>query len=233
MTMTSTEKVIMLYILITASLTENLFERRKEEYVRGIEQIKKLTQHLACKLCIIENRGKRPTFLDDLGVEVFYTDNNMHLMSFVEDNGLRLNFYDSYSDIEDTGIFPVIKLDNKGRVELMDIWDCIKHLNIQDDDYVIKITGRYLLQEPCPFLNIPTENIDCCYKKLADRAGARRECFTGLIGMRCRYIKQISLPNEESVESNWFDVCSKLPMQVDLHRLGIEGMINNTDRFQH
>jgi hypothetical protein len=223
----------MLYILITASLTEDLFERRKLEYVRGIEQIKKLTQGIECKLCIIENRGKRPTFLDDLGVEVFYTDNNMQLTTFVEGNGLRLNFYDSYSDIEDTGVFPIIKIENKGRVELMDIWDCIKHLNIQDDDYIIKVTGRYLLKEPCPFLNIPIENIDCCYKKLPARANDRRECFAGLIGMRCRYIKQISLPNEESVESSWFEVCSKLPKQVDLYTIGIEGMINNTEYFQH
>ena len=60
------------------------------------------------KIIVVENNGKRDTFLDMLNCEVYYTENNF----------------------KQTG--------NKGVKELHDILDCIDKYNINDSDFIVK-----------------------------------------------------------------------------------------------
>jgi hypothetical protein len=113
----------MIYFIITTSLIKQDYEIRKQQYINGITTLKTLTKNINCKLCIVENNGQRKTFLDDFGIDVLYTNNNE------------------------------IKTNNKGIKELKDVWDCTNHFNIQDNDFIVKITGRYILQENNEFLN--------------------------------------------------------------------------------
>ena len=173
----------MIYFIITTSIFNNC-SIRKDQYIKGINKVKQITKDLIFenyKIIVVENNGKRDTFLDMLDCEVYYTENNF----------------------KQTG--------NKGLKELHDILDCIDKYNINDSDFIVKMTGRYILDDNSEFINIikniHNTNYDCVIKygpynnpvnyKMDD-------CITGLIGMSCLYIKQIEKESEtECVEWKW------------------------------
>lgn len=89
----------MKFFVVTTSLYNDC-NVRKQQYINGINTLKQVIQDLNIenyKIIIIENNGKRDTFLNSLGCEVFYTINN-----FIQTN-------------------------NKDIKELTDIRDCIEH----------------------------------------------------------------------------------------------------------
>jgi hypothetical protein len=68
----------MIYFIITTSVFNNCFIR-KNQYIKGINKLKKIIHNLIFenyKIIVVENNGKRDTFLDMLGCEVYYTENN-------------------------------------------------------------------------------------------------------------------------------------------------------------
>ena len=158
------------------------YDIRKSQYTDGITRLINYTKNIEnSKIIIIENNGKRNTFLDDFGVDVFYTENN------------NMNTL------------------NKGLKEIKDILECIHHYQISDTDFIVKMTGRYLIEENNIFINI-IKNIDInkihcvikygCYKSPVDYKCDN--CITGLIGMLVKYIKLIKIPGEkECVEWCW------------------------------
>lgn len=175
----------MIYFLITTCLLEQDYEIRKEQYLNGINKLKDLSKDLDCKLLITENNGKRETFLDHLGLEVFYTNNNQ------------------------------IRTGNKGIKELKDVWDSITHLNIHDDDLIVKITGRYILQENSEFIEVLKKDTDCimkygnCQYTVTHKVP---ECLTVLVAMKSKYVKKIKIPTEfENVESCWAKASFEIP----------------------
>jgi len=175
----------MIYFLITTSLIQHDYEIRKQQYINGINKIKEATKDLTYKLLIIENNGKRETFLDDLGIEVLYTNNNK------------------------------IRTGNKGVKELKDVWDSIIHLNIQDDDLIVKITGRYILQENSEFMEALEKDTDCimkygnCQYTVTHKVP---ECLTVLVAMKSKYVKKIKIPSEnECVEWCWAKGSFEIP----------------------
>ena len=173
----------MIYFIITTSIFNNC-SIRKDQYIKGINKVKQITKDLIFKnykIIVVENNGKRDTFLDMLDCEVYYTENNF----------------------KQTG--------NKGLKELHDILDCIDKYNINDSDFIVKMTGRYILDDNSEFINIikniHNTNYDCVIKYgpyLNPVNYKMDDCITGLIGMSCLYIKQIEKPNEtECVEWKW------------------------------
>ena len=129
----------MLYLLITTCLIPRNFEERKRRYMNGITTAIRRFSSLA-KIIILENNGKRSTFLDEFGVEVFYTDNNQ------------------------------LSTPNIGNKELADLRDCISHYKIQEEDFVVKLSGRYILQEQCEFLDALMIALFEKYLRTEDRA---------------------------------------------------------------
>jgi hypothetical protein len=173
----------MIYFLVTACVFNNC-NIRESQYVRGINALKEHIERLCIrdyKIIIIENNGKRPTYLDTFGCDVYYTNHN------------------SLSTI------------NKGIKELHDIRSCIEAYNIQDDDFIVKMTGRYILNETSEFMNtiacLQYTPYDCVLKYgpyFAPVSYKMNDCITGLIGMRCKYVKQIEMPQvNECVEWKW------------------------------
>ena len=174
----------MIYFIITTSIFNNCTIRKKQ-YINGINKLKQIINKLIFenyKIIIVENNGKRDTFLNSLHDEVYYTENNL------------------------------IKTSNKGLKELQDILDCIDKYNIHDNDFIVKMTGRYVLDDNSEFMNIIRNNTmyDCVIKYGSYLKGVNyktNDCITGLIGMSCLYVKQIEKPNEnECVEWNWAKV---------------------------
>lgn len=169
----------MIYIIVTTSLFNNS-KKRYLQYCIAINKLKKIINN-KYKIIIVENNGYRRTFLNTLCNNVFYTNNN------------------NITNV------------NKGYKELKDIWDCIKKYNIKDSDFIVKITGRYILHNNSNFIkelnNLDNTKYDCLIKYGSFFTPKRykcKNCITGLIGMRCKYVKQIKLPKyHEWVEWNW------------------------------
>ena len=180
----------MLYFFVTTSYsTKN--DQRKNQYIKGINSLKNIIKNLKIdnyKIIIIENNGKRNTFLETLDETVFYTDNNF------------------------------LKTKNKGIKELKDIKDCINHFDIKDNDFIVKLTGRYLIDEKSVFMNV-IKNIHNTNYKCVVKFGSyikpvnhkTNDCITGLIGMTSFYIKQIENPNSnQPVEWKWGKIASSI-----------------------
>ena len=100
----------MIYLIITTSInnkfgTQN--DERKERYLYAISETLKF---VSCKTIIVENNGKRDTYLDQFkseNVDVYYTDNN------------KYNFT------------------SKGVNEMLDVKEVIRVYDIKDDDIII------------------------------------------------------------------------------------------------
>jgi hypothetical protein len=176
----------MIYFIITTSIFNNC-SIREGQYIKGINKLKQIIQDLNFdnyKIIIVENNGKRDTFLNMLDCELYYTENNF------------------------------IKTNNKGVKELQDILDCIDKYNINDTDFIVKMTGRYILDDNSEFMNIiknlHNTNYNCVIKYgpyFKPVNYKTNDCITGLIGMTCLYIKQIEKPRGfESVEWKWAKV---------------------------
>ena len=178
----------MIYLLITTSLIERNFEERKRRYLNGITTaISRFKDMPNCKIILLENNGRRPTFLDEFGVDVFYTNNNT---------------------------LPT----NIGNKELIDLNQCIAHYNIQEEDFVVKLSGRYIIQEQSEFMNALLEHKETkdailmygyFYGPKYERV---RDCVTGLIGMKCKHLMRIE-PVEFNgcIEWHWADVALSIP----------------------
>ena len=161
----------MIYFIVTTCLLKSKnTNERKDKYKESLEILKKLLDgNKNIKIIIVENTGKKHrTFLNDYGFDVYYTNNN--------------NF----------------ESENKGIKEIKDILDCIDKYNIKDEDFVIKMTGRYILNKNSEFINeiINYKNQDCIlrygsfFKPVNERV---TDCITGLIGMKAKYIKNINM----------------------------------------
>ena len=191
----------MIYLLITTSLVERNFEERKRRYTNGITTALRRFKDVAnCKIIIIENNGRRPTFLDAFGVEVFYTNNNQ---------------------------LPTINIGNK---ELADLKECIQHYTIRDEDFVVKLSGRYIIQEESEFMNAlllhgDTKAAIVQYGSFNARQYERtRDCVTGLIGMRASSLRAIAFTGPYGcIEWNWADAVLALP-EDSVHRLRSVGL---------
>lgn len=182
------------YVLITTSLIPNNFDMRKNHYIKAITSVLKRADPTRYKIVIVENNGQRPTFLDGFGVDVLYTTNNFNS--------------------------PV---HNIGYMEMKDILTFIDKYQVQDDDFIIKISGRYFLSDPCPFFDLfesePTTDAIIRY-------GA-----SGLIGMRCKYMKTVVPPanNIVSLETLFDNVAKTIPNKKVVEYLGV----NYVDKFSY
>jgi hypothetical protein len=132
-----------IYVVITCCLLEHQKDIRKEQYIKGINQAIKLFQNIEnpnikkIQLLIVENNHieNTKTFLDEFNLPVFYTKNN-------------------YINISK----------NKGYKELKDVNDTVSHFNLNDDDFIIKLTGRYFIEDNSSLIDtlkhINLENYD-------------------------------------------------------------------------
>jgi len=162
------------------------------QYIHGITKLAEVVQNMQFsdyKIVVIENNGARHTYLDDL-VEGCKKSSKVHIDLAYSENNLAGH--------------------EKGYCELQDVFDVISHYQIADEDFIVKMTGRYLLTDDSPFMDVLRHN---CYQQYECilRYGSfiepvdyqMKSCITGLIGMQCKYVKQIQYPQNECVEWKW------------------------------
>jgi hypothetical protein len=178
----------MIYFIITTSLIPYLFEDRKTQYIYAISKILEKTKLLSLDLkCII-------------------VENNGYRETFLNDIGIDVLY-------TTTNHLPL----EKGTKETYDILACIREFKMRESDFIVKITGRYILEDTCPFLE-ELKNIDHIdaivrYDSFMHPASKvkTKDCITGLIGIRVKHFfkMEIPLPNEV-IEWKWANICNDI-----------------------
>ncbi len=177
----------MIYLIITTSIN-NRFGRqntdeRRDRYLYAISETLKVLPH-EIKPIIVENNGKRDTYLDN-----FYHHHNQHVkVMYTENNKLEYR--------------------NKGVNEMLDIKEVIEKFGIEDDDIIIKLTGRYRALSPL-FFNyvIENENKYDAFIKFYGVCSFKFEeydCVLGCYAMRANFVKifnHLSLDNNKPAET--------------------------------
>lgn len=162
-------------------------DERKQQYKKGIKHV--LKYRLPGEpVYIVENGGLSSSFLDQFhnpseDIHVHYTNNN--------DQSFQ----------------------NKGRKELLDIQSCIDTFHINPEDIIIKITGRYFLNNDSFLQKVRKEKNNC---DVFFRAGSMwntdqpfderplSDLCTGLIAIKCKHFQQMlpeSIP--EFIPCEW------------------------------
>ena len=169
----------MIYIIITTSINNKTgnkdAEERKRRYMDCISTLLQMVEHdSTIKPIIVENNGIRETFLDALGCDVLYTSNNF------------------------------LELQHKGVNELLDLKEVIQRYNIQDDDVIVKLTGRYKLKD-MHFLNEVRHNhnnydafvkfFNVCTFEYMDF-----DCVLGLFALKSKYLRTLNYDCQKSPE---------------------------------
>jgi hypothetical protein len=175
----------MIYLIITTSLSnrhgiQNFVERKQQYSIAITESLRHLPAGI--QPIIVENNGLRSTFLDDIThqgekVPIVYTNNNQ---------------------------FPS---KSKGVNEAMDIKEVIQKMNIQDDDMIIKLTGRYRIMSSV-FLEevLQKEKEYDAFVKFFGTCSLQYEqfdCILGCYAIRAKFMKlfqPLSIDNYPSAE---------------------------------
>lgn len=196
-----------IWFLLTCCLLDHDAERRQREYDTGIRSVLQAIRYRPaeeCRVILVEGNGKRETYLDayareDPRVEVVYTENNLK-----------------------------IHTTNKGKKEMCDIMDVVEnHPEIQGEDMVVKMTGRYRLGQDSPFIRYLFED----YYDALIRTGAfmypsqevkdrcHYDCVSGLFAARA-WIFQREFPYymKHLKEYQWMEWCSIMAIQTSLPR---------------
>ena len=179
---------MMIYIIVTTSINNKTgnkdADERKRRYIDCISSLLQLLEEhestttsaaSMIKPIIVENNGTRQTFLDELGCDVIYTQNN---------------FLDRHK--------------HKGVNELFDIKEVIERYNILDDDVIVKLTGRYKVKD-MHFLNEVRDNMhtydafvkffNVCTFEYMDF-----DCVLGLFALKAKYLRTFTYECNKSPE---------------------------------
>jgi hypothetical protein len=160
----------MIYLIITTCIYNKFgiqqYDIRKNNYITSINKTLSLLPP-EIKPIIVENSHNsesEKTYLDDLDCEIIYTNNNQ------------------------------IKYPHKGINELLDIKYVIDKLKIQDDDTIIKITGRYHVDNDYFFKFVINNNnrYEAFVKffNVCTLQYMQYDCVLGMYAIKCKYLKQ-------------------------------------------
>jgi hypothetical protein len=169
----------MIYLIITTCIKNKHGilndDSRKMRYIDCIQQILSLLQKENSPIIpiIVENNGLRQTYLDVFDCDILYTNHNQ-----------KKNKY-------------------KGINELCDIKEVISHYQIQDDDMIIKLTGRYKLFD-LSFISLiesnPNKDAFIKFFDVYSQQYKQDDCVLGLFAIKCKYLKEFNYNEKDSSE---------------------------------
>lgn len=160
----------MIYLIITACI-QNRYgvqhaEQRKQQYLSAITET--LT-HLPPTIqpILVENNGIRDTYLDhffhnNIRVPVVYTTNNARSLS------------------------------HKAMTELLDIKEVCTRYDIQNNDIIIKLTGRYTVKSPLFFTEVLSDSVTDAFVKffnVCTQLFDPNDCVLGCYAVRAHLIR--------------------------------------------
>lgn len=165
----------MIYLIITTSINNRYGiqdqKEREERYLYAINETLKNLPH-EIKPIIVENNGKRATYLDN-----FYHHHRQHVKVFYTENN---------------------KLEYRSKAvnEMLDIKEVIERYGIEDNDILIKLTGRYRALSPKFFKDIiENENKYDVFLKFYNVCSFefdKNDSVLGCYAMRTKFIKMFN-----------------------------------------
>ena len=167
----------MIYLIITTCINNRFgfqdAKEREDRYLYAISETLKVLPH-EIKPIIVENNGKRDTYLDN-----FYHHHRQHVKVFYTENNRK-------------------EYKSKGVNELLDIHEVIHRYGIEDDDIIIKLTGRYRVLSPKFFMDVLKDenNFDAFVKffSVSTLQFEQYDCVLGCYAMRAKYFKMFNPP---------------------------------------
>jgi hypothetical protein len=188
------------YVIVTTSINDANDALRKQQYTDGIQSLRRHIDRIpGAKVIIVENNGKRETYLDRVGFDVLYTNNN----ALSVEKGVK-ELRDILECIKEYKINPddfIVKMTGRYRLaEHSDFFDSVSRLT-PEVDCIIKYANISKRSEPV---------LD------------KNDCITGLIGMRAKHIERID-DSLTPIEWAWAKESSVIPEEkrIILDTLGI------------
>ena len=190
----------MIYLIITTCINIKFGlhnnKHRENRYIECIEQLLKLLNNdPTIKPIIVENNGLRDTYLDNFDCDILYTNNNIPYYS------------------------------HKAGNELLDIKEVIDKYKINDEDYVIKLTGRYKLLN-LDFINtIKSNNYDAFIKffNVCTKEYLDNDCVLGLFAIKSKYLKNFNYKLKKSAECEFAEYVRKNTNNImEIKQLNLE-----------
>ena len=152
---------------INWSITKQLEGHEEEIYVERIRDTMQKLSDFPVDFYVVENNGKRPTLLDTI-------------------EGANILYTDTNKN--DWGI---------GTKEFFDIHTVCQTYGFEDEDIVVKLTGRYLIAEPTLIEKIfDYEEFADVFMKFYDVSCGKwrhNDCVLGLYGVRYSVLKGFDL----------------------------------------
>ena len=162
---------------------------------------------------IIENSCDGSSYLDVFNCKIIYT----------KDNEFQLN-----------GDY----IEHKGYAELRSIKKAIEILNIDDNDMIVKLTGRYLLFKDDIFKLVekcPNKDAFLRYFNVMTYESNEYDMVLGLFALRCKYFKifeylEVDVGAEEAFVTN---INNYIPQDkiMKLNKLWLRCFINDTNKM--
>lgn len=167
------------YLIITCCIDSKIgvkwAGRRRQEYFLGVSNVLEHCRGKDIIPIIVENSKDGSSFLDVFNCDKVYTKNN--------------NF-----EIENDMIM------HKGVNEIRDIMAVMKKYDIQNDDMIIKFTGRYMLFQD-DFFKLVLDNLDkeCIQKtyNVCTYSSNEIDIVMGLFAIKARYLKVFDYRNTD------------------------------------
>ena len=188
----------MIYIIVTCCINNKVGYKsnfyRQKRYITSITKLLELTNNLPVKVILVENNGKRDTYLDNFNCDICYTDNNN------------------------------IECFHKGENELLDIKEVINKYNIDDNDTIIKLTGRYKLLNS-NFINLVIKgNYDAYVKFFNVRTKQFNydACILGLFAIKCKYLKEFKYTLLKGYDFEFADYVKGIHNLFEVKQLHLE-----------
>ena len=189
----------MIYLIITTSIYSKVGvqddEHRKARYLECIQTaLDFVKDDPEITPIVVENNGARPTYLDALPCAVEYTNNN------------ALEFW------------------HKGVNELLDVQEVMRRYNVQDDDTVIKLTGRYRLLNPFFFTIVKDDTHDAYVKffNVCTLKFMHNDCVLGLVAIKAKYLKGFEYSGTQSPECDFAKLAHSTNRFLPLSSLELE-----------
>jgi hypothetical protein len=165
------------YLIITCCIDSKVGVkwggRRRQEYFLGVSNVLEHCREKDIIPIIVENSKDGSSFLDVFNCDKLYTKDN-------------------HFEVEDEMIL------HKGVNEMRDIVSVMKKYNIQNDDMIIKFTGRYMIFQD-DFFKLVLDNLDkeCIQKtyNVCTYSNNEIDIVMGLFAIKARYLKVFEYRN--------------------------------------
>jgi len=187
----------MIYLIITCSIQTKYDpvneSHRKNLYLSSIQQTLKLLEGTAIKPILVENNGLRSTYLDTLGCDVVYTNNNQ------------------------------VTYKQKAVNELLDIKEVIEKYKMLDTDTIIKLTGRYMPLDTHFFELVQGSECEAFVKffNVCTRQFMHDDCVLGFFAIKVKYMKQFSYECKVSPEVEFARFVRTIPNIKEVNSLSL------------